>query len=149
MDISVEALLDSGANHSIVGPCLFDQIPSLKQNLKEVKQNLSARAINGTYTTYKQEIHITIIAEGHQYGIKAYYSPVLPYNIILGYNFLKKAKMIINFGKRCVYPQQDHVLKVPKDIYVDPLSEIVIWAKVTGQHIPGLAYLRVIDQLQT
>ena len=141
MDISVEALLDSGANHSIVGPCLFDQIPSLKQNLKEVKQNLSARAINGTYTTYKQEIHITIIAEGHQYGIKAYYSPVLPYNIILGYNFLKKAKMIINFGKRCVYPQQDHVLKVPKDIYVDPLSEIVIWAKVTGQHIPGLAIL--------
>ena len=99
--------------------------------------------MNGSSISYRQEIQLHINLAGQHYGVKAYYSPVLPYSIVLGYDFLKAAKMTINFGKLSVQPQQTYILRASKDIFIDPLSEMIIWAKMTGRLKPGLAVLSV------
>ena len=140
-DTQVEALLDSGANHSIVGPSLFKRLPELKELLQPIHLKVSARAVNGSTITYNKEIALEINIQDFKYNIVAYYSPLLPYNVVLGYDFLKKAKMTINFGAMSVQPQQIYVLRATKDIIIEPQTEIVTWGQLAGRLSTGLAIL--------
>ena len=146
-DIQLEALLDSGANHSIVGPTLLNLVPKLKEDLKEVAEEVSARTVNGNSVVYKYEINLNIKLEDVSYEVHAYFSPTLPYHMILGYDFLKEARLTINFGELIVQPQKTYVVSAATDITMDPCSETITWVKLTGRVVPGLAILTAHDKI--
>ena len=140
--IAIEALLDSGVNHSIIGPALLNIVPDLKGKLVPVNKAVMARAVNGSTIAYKQEVTISVEIDGQQYEVKAYYSPLLPYHLVLGYDFLQKAKMTINFGQLQVRSQQGtYLLKAYDNISLQPCSETIVWAQLKGSLQPGLAVL--------
>ena len=113
-DIQLEALLDSGANHSIIGPTLLNLVPKLKEDLKEVAEEVSARTVNGNSVVYKYEINLNIKIEDVSYEVHAYFSPTLPYHMILGYDFLKEARLTVNFGELIVQPQKTYLYLLPR-----------------------------------
>ena len=74
-DVQLEALLDSGANHSIIGPTLLNLVPNLKEDLKKVAEEVSARTVNGNSVVYKYEMNLNIKIEDVSYEVHAYFSP--------------------------------------------------------------------------
>ena len=130
--ITVNALLGSGATHSIIGPTLLHKIPQLKDKLLDVKPSIKARAVNGSVISYKQEINFRIVIN-KELGIHAYYSPILSYDLIIGYEFLRNARLTIDFGTLELIPPREYVIKAYSDISLEPSSETLVWGQLKGK----------------
>ena len=62
---------------------------------------------------------------------------------MLGYDYLRQARLTVNFGKRGVtLKQTTYVLRSPKAVTVTPLSETIVWSKLSGNRTSGLAVLQ-------
>ena len=76
-NVKICVLIDSGATHSIVGPSMIQKLPKLKENLKTVEPQVSAKGVNGTLITYEKEITFKLTIEEEDFETYAYYSPIL------------------------------------------------------------------------
>lgn len=144
----IYALIDSGATHSIVGDSLFKKIPHLKGKLKPVHHPIKARAVNGNILTYKEQLQCDLTIKNYVCQLNCYYSPMLCYDIILGYDFLKKARLVIDFGTLEVKQPSEYVIKAAQDIHIQPTSEVITWGKLTGKLSPGNASITTHKTLQ-
>ena len=84
------SLLDSGANHSIVGSWLFSLIPGIENLLTPVGKEMTTRAINGRIVQYHQTLLLSMEFQRQAHDVHADYSEVLPYS--LGMTALGKLK---------------------------------------------------------
>ena len=135
--IQFGALVDSGATHSIIGPGLIKKLPKLVTYLQPVDSKVIAKTVNGGFITYAQELTFPLLIQGQTWEIRAYYSPILNYDLIIGYDFLKKAKLTVNFGNLDIQPPREYVIKAPEDLQLAPQGELIAWGKLTGD--PSLA----------
>ena len=141
-DLKIPALIDSGATHSIIGPNLLKKLPHLRDNLQTVEPHVSARAVNESVISYKQEINFKINIHDQEFEIHAFYSPILNYDLIIGYEFLKRVKLVINFETLEIQPPREYIIKAPKDITLKPNSEVLIWGQLTGKLYPAEGILQ-------
>ena len=136
-------MLDSGANHSIAGPSLFNQLPELKDHLVSVKEDVTARAINGSIVRYHKKLLLPVEVQQQIHNINVYYSEVLPYSLVLGYDYLRQAKMTVSFGEQEVTMKQiAYSIRSTNDTLLQPCSEVILWSRMKGNLAPGLAVLQ-------
>ena len=113
-----------------------------------VEPQVKARTVNGSLITYSHEISMTITIDGEEQDLNAYYSPLLAYDIILGYKFLKSTKCIIKFGKIPQIFQRQLVLRAPGNLNIGADQEVIIWAKIPGNLISGTGLVTTHSKLE-
>ena len=132
----IDVLIDSGATHSMIGDDFLHKVPHLRNRMVNIKQPLTAIAINGTTVTYKSRLDFGIELNGHEYNVKALYSPLISYTLVLGLDFLRKYEILFNFKTRNMTGRGKAKVKALDDITIPPNSEAVIWGE-TDETTPG------------
>ena len=71
----------------------------MKSQLTPVKEEITARAVNGNMVQYYQKLLLPIEVQHQVHDVHAYFSDVLPYNLVLGYDYLRQVEVTVDFGR--------------------------------------------------
>lgn len=112
-NVKINALIDSGSTHCIIGPRLLNLVPRVKSRLRELQLPARATAVNGSEITYPAEVVLKVKIDEYEESVKAYYSPTLAYELVLGFNFLRSARFAVNFNDLRIQKPTIHVIIIP------------------------------------
>lgn len=140
-NVKVNALIDSGCTHCIIGEKLFNLVPELKSKLEKLKLPTEATAVNGSKIRYPAKISLDIKLEQYEGRINAYYSPILDYELVLGYNFLKSAGLKVDFKNMKISKPKTIVVRMPKDNWLEPETETIVYGYVKYKQTLGEAII--------
>ena len=125
----ISALIDTGATHSMMGQGLLNAVPELGQHIQPLENKVVATAINGTKVCYDGIINLEVSIEDEVYTVPALYSTKIGYDLVLGYDFIRRNNIMFDFRKHPKLLKQCQVCTA-SDITLPPNSESTIWGTV-------------------
>lgn len=137
-DRKVAALLDSGSSINIMSKTLFDSIHEQHKLSFERLQCSEIRLANNETIRVSgvATIELDIEAQG-AHCIDVYILPVTSHPLILGTDYLKKNKVLLDFGKMSCNLNSTNV-QTHRRLNLDPNSETIVWARVPNYVTIGL-----------
>lgn len=93
------SLLDSGSSRSFVSKDLFEKLTKLKLIKRVNKINQTVEVANQSKVTVRKEIVIHIKIENFSWDFQFWVLNSLPFQMILGYDFMKFSKMTVDLNE--------------------------------------------------
>ena len=127
-DKIVSILIDSGSTQCLVGPELLLIIPKAKDMLKVLSHPVTGIAANGDKFYCKHSMELFLSINGKEFPVNALYSENVNYPLILGYGFLARHKIVIDFKHLTVLQkrEEEYPVQLCKEVVIPPKSETVV-----------------------
>ena len=122
----IQTLIDSGSTLCLIGPKFFSACPEMKEKLRLCQSKVPVIAVNGERFTMKGQIDFNVEIDGCLFPVFAYYSPMINYELILGFQFLNEHLMTFDFSRVKLNFPQVGVIRIKKDVTLKPRSETVM-----------------------
>lgn len=93
------SLLDSGSSRSFISKELFNKLKELKLIKDVLKANHTVEVANQNKVTVRKEVTIHLKLEGFSWDFQFWVLNSLPFQMILGYDFMKYSKMSVDLNE--------------------------------------------------
>ena len=145
-DSIVKALIDSGSTDCYVGPKFFEKLPSARNHKYKLHKKISATVANGMNFECMEAINLNLNFEGDTVPVTAYFCECLPYELILGYHFLKRNRFVVDFETLHVSRKTYSHVKLVNSVSIPPMSESVVKAYLQGPQQSGFGLVTGNEQ---
>ena len=132
----VWALIDTGAQISVISSKLVDRIPILKSNTIPHPTCPTVLTADGKSMALLGKTRCKLLITDKQVPFTADIAPKLQYDLILGVDFLNKHKAEINFAKKTLHLKDAYPLKTMENISIPPKHECILSVKIAGNKVP-------------
>ena len=142
-NVSVLALLDSGASISCMSKAFYDSLPGQSKSVLHESKVLSIQGVSGKCLQVMGQVTVSVVANRLKLFHTFQVIKDLPRTVILGVDFLSEHKASINWTNNTLQVQnglteiplhaqnsQSHVAKTVKQVSIPPNCEMLIHVKV-------------------
>ena len=154
---SVQCLVDTGAAISVVSYEFLQKTPAGRKLTLTDSPVKSVNTVSGEKLIVMGQVSLPIKIQSNPYECDAHVISNLGYDVVLGRDFLRKTKAVINLGEHTLYlqPSQDtptpadahHSVKALATYVIPPRSETIIPGKIPDATADSQGIVEAIPRL--